>query len=256
MATHVFETMGTVVSLVTPGSLPAPAVRAAVADAFTVRDARFSRYRPDSEAARVAGGGQALMAASEEMRDAYARAMAWSRETGGAFTPHRPDGTIDLSGTIKAEAIATAGEVLCAAGERAWMLNAGGDILWAGAGPSQGGEGERPWRVGIVDPIDRAALLCRLDAPSGHRAVATSGTAERGEHIWRPRDGQDRLVQVSVMAADIVIADVLATAILAGGPALIPDALRRFGVDVLCVDRAGGILATDGFRQAQGVHAM
>jgi hypothetical protein len=48
-------------------------------------------------------------------------------------------------------------------------------------------------------------------------ALATSGTAERVDHIWRLPGGQDGFVQVSVAAADIVTADVLAAAIVGAG---------------------------------------
>ena len=80
------------------------------------------------------------------------------------------------------------------------------------------------------------------------RALATSGSAQRGDHIWRggelaPAD----FVQVSVMADDIVTADVLATAIVAGGPAALDDITDRWDVDVLTVARNGRLMATPRF---------
>ena len=46
------------------------------------------------------------------MRACYSRALRWRSRTDDAFTPHRPDGVIDLSGIVKAEAMAAAGDVL------------------------------------------------------------------------------------------------------------------------------------------------
>jgi thiamine biosynthesis lipoprotein len=51
------------------------------------------------------------------------------------------------------------------------------------------------------------------------RAVATSGVAERGEHIWRrPSPGADiQVKQATVVATDLITADIWATAIVSGG---------------------------------------
>jgi thiamine biosynthesis lipoprotein len=54
--------------------------------------------------------------------------------------------------------------------------------------------------------------------------------------------------QVSVAAADIITADVLATAIVAGGRATLDSVTARWDVDVLAVAHDGALLATPGFR--------
>lgn len=46
----------------------------------------------------------------------------------------------------------------------------------------------QPWRVGINDPDDRDKLLTALAGRDF--AVATSGTAERGQHIINARTGR------------------------------------------------------------------
>ena len=73
-----------------------------------------------------------------------------SAATSGAFTPHRPDGAVDLSGIVKALGIQAAAAVLDAHGVRDYVLNAGGDVVVSGAQPDG-----RPWVVGIVDPDGR-----------------------------------------------------------------------------------------------------
>jgi FAD:protein FMN transferase len=57
-------------------------------------------------------------------------------------------------------------------------------------------------------------------------------------------------VQVSVIAGDIVTADVLATAIVAGGRDALDDVTDHWPVDVLAIDRSGAMLASRGFRDA------
>jgi len=233
-----FETMGTVVSLEWAGDDQALGV---VRSVFEAADHRFSLYRPDSELSRVADGSLELLDASAELREVYATALGWRGETGGAFTPHRPDGTVDLNGIVKAWAMAEAGRAL---GDGDWCLNVGGDVLVSGSAAI-----DAPWVVGIVDPGDRAGLLTAVPLMGARRAAATSGSAERGDHIWTRGRERAEFAQVTVLADDIVTADVLATAIVSGGGATLDDVTARFDVDVLTVDRDGALRATPGIRE-------
>ena len=237
------ETMGTVVSLRTDGDL-APAVWSEVADVFERWEDVFSLWRDDSELSRLADGRLRLTETSDRVRDVYAQALVWRSTTRGAFTPHRPDGVIDLSGIVKALAAEEAGGVLDRA-TGSWLLGVGGDVLGRGE-RSVDGPGE-PWRCGVVDPDRRDALLGVVDLRDGRRAVATSGTAERGEHVWR-REAGATFAQVTVCADDLVTADVLATAILAGTPDDLDGITDSCDVDVAAVARDGTLRTTPGAR--------
>jgi thiamine biosynthesis lipoprotein len=225
---HAFETMGTVVSI-------EPALRVnEIEKVFADLDGRFSLYRPASELSRIADGSLQLTDASAELRDAYSRSLEWRSLTGGAFTPHRPDGVLDLSGIVKALALDAAAAVLADSEE--WILNAGGDVLTSGHAAT----------IGITDPFDRTQLLTSVRLGGSRRAVATSGTAERGDHIW----GRGGFAQVSVVADDIITADVLATAIVAGGVDTLNASTAAWDIDVLAVDVDGNLFATPGFTAA------
>jgi thiamine biosynthesis lipoprotein len=225
---YVFEAMGTVVSIEPPLRVPE------IERVFTDLNARFSLYRSDSEISRIADGSLGLMDASTEFRDAYAVALEWRSLTGGAFTPHRPDGVIDLSGIVKAMAMDAAGALLADFDD--WILNAGGDVLTSGQSAT----------VGIVDPFDRAQLLTSVRLGGSRRAVATSGSAERGDHIW----GRGEFAQVTVVADDIITADVLATAIVSGGVTTLNASTSAWDIDVLAIDPSGNLFATPGFASA------
>ncbi len=250
--------MGTVVSLAipaAPGTAPQAAAEeleaaaAVVEQLFNRLDRTFSLYRPDSEASAMARGELALMDASADMRRLYVEASEWRTLTEGAFTAERPDGVVDLAGIVKAHAIREAGTSLLALGLKDWCLNAGGDVLVDGS-PTPGST--RPWLAGIVDPEDRTTLLTAFPLGNkGKHALATSGTSERGHHIWSaglPAARDEGFRQVSVAAADIITADVLATAIMAGGARTLALATSRWDVDVLAAKNDGGLLATPGFR--------
>ena len=250
MTAHTFTTMGTVVSVRVPDADSssidrAQALEDAIAEAtskFMALDHRFSLYREDSEASAVARGELALADASEELRAAYAESLEWRNRTNYTFTPHRPDGVLDLSGTIKAVGIQQAADALKAAGFETFLVNAGGDILSAGR-PSEG------WRVGIADPEDREKLITAVELSSQYPALASSGTAERGEHIWRRPDTDTSFRQVSVAAADIMTADVLATTIVAGGQDSLDHATATFDIAVLVVKTDGSLLGNEKFQE-------
>jgi thiamine biosynthesis lipoprotein len=237
--------MGTVVSLTLPDRPETPAAVDRVVDVFRRFDERFSLYRPGSELSRVARGELPLSETSEELRRTYAAALHWRDETGGAFTPHRPDGVIDLNGTVKALAMQAASDALLTAGSQNWCLNAGGDVLCAGVQPDGSA-----WTVGVVDPDDRGALLFAIALGGTRHAVATSGSAERGDHIWQATAVDRTYVQATVVADDIETADVLATAIISGGPDTLARVVERWPVDVLTVDRFGSLTATPGLTAA------
>lgn len=240
---HLIETMGTVAGIDLPedlGELLTPVKRI-----FAQTEALFSLHRPDSELSRVARGELSLTSASATVRDTYARAVHWRSATDGYFSPNRPDGAVDLNGIVKAEAIEAAAGALAAAGCPWWSINVGGDILISADAPG-------PLRaIGLADPADAAALLGSVVLAGTRRAIATSGSAQRGDHIWRGgQSAPTPFVQVTVIADDIVTADVLATAIVAGGHAALADLTARFDVDVLTVDHQGDLLATPGTRTA------
>jgi thiamine biosynthesis lipoprotein len=129
---------------------------------------------------------------------------------------------------------------LASAGVENWAINVGGDIVIS---PASGRAD--PWSVGIVDPQDRTEFLTSVALGGDRRACATSGVSERGDHIWRAR-GKSEFVQATVLADDIITADALATAIIAGGTETLDLACRTWPIDVITVDVAGALRMTPG----------
>jgi thiamine biosynthesis lipoprotein len=202
--------MGTAVSF----DIEPPLVTEAVLDEVIAQlhevDARFSTYKPDSEISRLIRGELREADASLEVRQALAACDHLSTVTGGAFDArrHRPDGRLDPSGYVKGWAIEEAAWTLDAAGARNYWINAGGDVVVRGEA-----EPGVPWRVGIRHP-DHADLVAAVLAISD-RAVATSGTYERGEHIIDPRNGRPSswLRSVTVVGPGLAFTDAYATAV-------------------------------------------
>jgi thiamine biosynthesis lipoprotein len=206
--------MGTVVSVeVREPAVPPEVVDAVVAQLRDV-DARFSPYRADSEISRLARGELVEADCSSDVRHVLAACDHLAEVTDGAFRAraHGPDGQLDPSGFVKGWAIEEAAWRIDSAGGRNYWINAGGDTVARGeAAPGQ------PWRVGVRHP-DNAEAVAAVLAVSD-RAVATSGTYERGDHIRDPRTGQapTGFRSVTVVGPGLAFTDANATAVFVMG---------------------------------------
>ena len=176
--------MGTAVSVDVHEPFVAPEVLDDVFAQLDDIDARFSTYKPDSEISRLARGELAEGDCSLDVRHVLTACDHLAEVTNGAFDArrHRADGALDPSGFVKGWALEEAGWLIDSAGGRNYWINAGGDIV--ARGESAPGS---PWRVGIRHPdhADRVAAVLAVS----DRAVATSGSYERGDHITDPRSG-------------------------------------------------------------------
>lgn len=192
----------------------------------------FSLWREDSYLAHFHRGDITLDEAPPELLEVL-QACEWYRgATEGAFDARGPDG-LDPTGLVKGWAVVRAARALEGMG-KAWMVDASGDILISDSADAR-------WRVGIADPRvhgdpDGTATLDVVELGPHARALATSGTAQRGAHIWDPATGAAarHVLQASVVGASLVDADVWATAIVAGGLDVLPLAAEA-GLDALVV---------------------
>lgn len=178
-------------------------------------DLKFSLYKPDSELSKLVRGDLAWEDASVEQLEIKGLCEAWNSRTSGFFDA-RHGVEYDPSGVVKVWAAARAASFLEANGIRSFTLNAGGDVYL-----SPDLQRGTLTRVGLSAPrsiraADAGANFVLELSGTSFSAVATSGSAERGEHIWATSD-VDRFRQVSVIGADYLAADVWATALIAGG---------------------------------------
>jgi thiamine biosynthesis lipoprotein len=207
--------MGTTVSVAVHPPLVSPETLDGFFHQLRDVDARFSTYRADSEVSRLARGELAEADASPDLRHVLAACDHLALVTEGAFDArrHRSDRRPDPSGFVKGWAIEEAAWLLDSAGARNYWINAGGDIVARGeAFPGQ------PWRVGIRHP-DRADRVAAVLAVSD-RAVATSGSYERGDHIRDPRSRAAvvaGLRSVTVVGPALAFTDAYATALFVMG---------------------------------------
>jgi len=214
------ELMGTVATI-TMRDVDAERAQPAVAAAFERLheiDRRFSPYKDESEISRISRGELTVPDAHREVATVLEACEALRVESGGRFSAwgFRADGRLDPSGYVKGWAIGEAAEILRAASIQDFVLDIGGDSYAAG-----GPDPARGWGIGIVDPSDRGAIVAPLAVRD--RGVATSGLAERGEHVIDARDGAaaTEWASITVVHPSAARADAAATiALLMGEDAL------------------------------------
>ena len=260
MIRRAWPTMGSVASLAVPASATVDerAVDRAVGlvrDWFEEVESALSPYRPDSDLCRWRAGALPLDD-SPHLHEMVRACGALATLTEGGFHPYDRQGRFDPTGYTKGWAIERGVGLLATAGITDMCLGIGGDQQMLGrAVPG------RPWRVAVVDPSERGRIAAVVSGPPAgeYFAVATSGEAERGEHIWPAGGLQLRaselgrgaaLASITVVGPSLGLADAFATAIWAHArTSPLVHAwtwLTGTGYEALAVDRAGRARATDG----------
>lgn len=263
------------------------AAEAAIA-ALRQVDEQFSSFRPSSEVSRYANGALVEADLSHDLREVLRISSVLSDDSDGVFRRQRPESlALDVAGLVKGWAIDRAGETLRRHGMNQWCLTVGGDVLVSGkpgdvsgtvesgsrggepgpdgvsVGPGLGSgssghdsvrsgprpsavEEDGPWRVAVRDPFDSRNV--RLVLPVVNRAVATSGSYERGAHVWDGRSGQ-RIVTAgsfTVIGPFMTYADAYATIGYIMGSNGLSWVARHPGYEALRVAPDGSLSATEG----------
>ena len=217
---HVEQVMGTAVTFDVRLSSDEPTERMDATEAVRVCsewlhwvDHAFTTYDTGSFVSRLGRGEIAVTECPPEVA-LIVEECDWFREvTLGWFDPWAsPNGGFDPSGIVKGWAAQGVSDRLRRAGFERHCVNAGGDIVVSGES-----DDPRGWGVGIAHPLVPGALCATLLVID--KGIATSGTAERGHHVWRPIDGAPAtdLASITIVHDDLTVADVYATAAFAMG---------------------------------------
>lgn len=247
---RIHRCMGTVASLHVHDAADPSVVHEAIDATFAELDrieAVFSTFRADSEISRINRGELHVLDAGSEVIDVLDACTWLEHDSGGAFDIRRPDdpARIDPAGFVKGWAAERAAARLDEAGLAHWYLSVGGDLQARGAMP--GGEA---WRVGLADPNRPGELAGVLEVIDS--AVATSGTAERGEHLWDGRSG-DRArgwASLTVVGPHLTWADAFATAAFAMGAAGVDWVARHDGYTAIAIGLDGRVVTSGPLHRA------
>jgi FAD:protein FMN transferase len=205
-------------------------------------DTVFSTYNANSDISRIQRGELRLENADPEVGQVLELCAQVQARTGGAFSA-MPNGRLDPTGLVKGWAVERASLLLREHGAANHGINGGGDLQLAGeASPG------RPWVVGISDPRDRSQLVSTVTGRDF--AVATSGVAERGQHILDPFTARSAaaLASASVVGPSLTFADAYATAAFVLGKQANRWIEDLDEYDALLIDTEGNISTSHGWR--------
>lgn len=207
-----------------------------VFDYFRQIDRKYSPFKTDSEVGKFNRGEKI----SAEMKKILKLAKKTKSETGGFFDAYKADGTIDPSGIVKGWAVKGAADILRKKGYKKFYVDAGGDAEIVG----------NDWPWGIRNPfnVDQIVKVLNLS----NRGIATSGTYERGQHIWNPMTQEaviTDIMSITVVGPNVYEADRFATAAFAMARAGISLIESQKGLEGYMIDREGLATFTPGFEK-------
>jgi thiamine biosynthesis lipoprotein len=200
----------------------------------------FSTFRESSAISRINRGELHLLDAGAEVIEVVDACTWLEHVSHGAFRARRPGDTwVDPAGFVKGWAAELAAQCLDRAGLRQWYLSVGGDIQTRGTA----GDGSS-WRVAIADPNSDDARAIRAIVEVRGEAVATSGTAARGRHLWDGRTGRpsDALASMTVVGPHLTWADAFATAAFVMGLEGVDWVANFDGYRALAITSAGELV--------------
>jgi len=212
-------------------------------------DAVFSTWKPDSPVSRLRRGEIELGEAPPEVREVLELCAAARDASHGWFDPWAIPGGVDPTGYVKGWAAQRALDALLTSRVTGALVNAAGDIACHGS-PVPGA----PWRIGVADPASPGRLAAVVDVAG---AIATSGTYERGAHLFDPRAGApaSRVASATVTGPELGLADALATALAVGGAEALELVESLDSYEAFTIGKDGARTATARFPFAAGTGA-
>lgn len=175
-------------------------------------DQIFSTYLANSQVSKLRRDEIALGDTHPYLQKVWHSCLEIKELTDGAFDPWALNGGFDPSGYVKGWAADQIADQLMKLGAKHIQVNAGGDISVRG-----GKDANTAWKLGVAHPNQSDQISKIYEIKNG--AIATSGTAERGDHIIDP---QNKTIAVGARSATVTgpdagMADALATALIVSG---------------------------------------
>lgn len=189
---------------------------------FKYIDEKFSPFKTTSEITKINNQEIAEKNYSLDMKAVFLLSEKTKKETNGYFDIAGNNGKYNPSGLVKGWAIYNAAKLLKKLGFENFYVEAGGDIQVFGKNAEN-----KFWKVGIENPFGKPASargfgeareIIKIVYLKNNEGIATSGTYIRGNHIYNPKNRNEKLdeiVSISVIGPNVYEADRFATAVFA-----------------------------------------
>ena len=175
-------------------------------------DQIFSTYISTSQVSKLRNNEIEIEDTHPYLQKVWHSCLEIKELTDGAFDPWALPGGFDPSGYVKGWAADQIADQLIKLGAKHIQVNAGGDISVRG-----GKDANTAWKIGVAHPNQSDQVSKIYEITNG--AIATSGTAERGDHIIDPFS---KTIAVGARSATVTgpdagMADALATSLIVSG---------------------------------------
>ena len=175
-------------------------------------DQIFSTYISTSQVSKLRNNEIEIEDTHPYLQKVWHSCLEIKELTDGAFDPWALPGGFDPSGYVKGWAADQISDQLIKLGAKHIQVNAGGDISVRG-----GKNADTPWKLAVAHPSIKGEISKLYSITTG--AIATSGNAERGDHIIDP---QSKTIAIGARSATVIgpdagISDALATALVVSG---------------------------------------
>ena len=175
-------------------------------------DQIFSTYISTSQVSKLRNNEIEIEDTHPYLQKVWHSCLEIKELTDGAFDPWALPGGFDPSGYVKGWAADQISDQLIKLGAKHIQVNAGGDISVRG-----GKDANTAWKIGVAHPNQSDQVSKIYEITNG--AIATSGTAERGDHIIDPFS---KTIAVGARSATVTgpdagMADALATSLIVSG---------------------------------------
>lgn len=223
-----------------------PKVLEKVFDYFEYVDEKFSPFKKTSEVTRINNGELKEADYSQDMKTVFLLSEKTKNVTNGYFDITDNNGKYNPSGLVKGWAIYYAAKILGELGFGNFYVEAGGDIQVRGKN-----EKKSAWKIGIRNPFNKNEII-KVVYLGKNEGIATSGTYERGYHIYNPKNRAEKpeeIVSISVIGPNIYEADRFATAAFAMQRDGIGFIEKLNGFEAYMIDKKGIATMTSGFEK-------
>lgn len=208
---------------------------------FHYIDKKFSTYKKDSEISEINRGELKDSEFSTEMKKILKLCEETKKETNGYFDINL-NGILDPSGLVKGYAIFQGSLMLKNKGFQNFYVEIAGDIQVFGKN-----ENRKDWKIGIQNPFNLYEIVKVVKLSD--KGIATSGTYQRGAHIYNTKDKKtaDEIASLSVIGPNIYEADRFATAAFAMGEKGIELVEKLKGFEGYMIKKDRQAVLTSGF---------
>lgn len=209
-------------------------------------ESELSPFLPQSEISKINSGQIKIADASARAQHILNLCDETKKLSGGYFDIKKNNKmrNIDPCGLVKGWVISQSAMILKRRGFNNFLVEISGDMQTSGRPKNK-----KFWAIGIRDPFEKNRIIKILNLSD--QGIATSGTAEKGCHIYNPVDNktENDLISLTAVSPSVFDADRFATAAFAMGRRGLNFLENKKGLEGYAIFKNQTAAFTSGFKK-------